>query len=413
MKLLFVTLLVLAAAVGFTLFAQHDPGYLLMSYGGWSVESSLSLFLLAIALCFVIFYLVIRLLFGTLHIPGRLGYWRRQRRALRARHATNRGLLALAEGNWPRAERFLSRYAASSDTPLLNYLGAARAAQKQGADARRDDYLSQAYRSMPGAELAVGLTQAEVQLSSDQAEQALATLRHLRTIAPKHAYVLHLLRKIYERLESWDDLLELVPELTRQHVINSEQAAALNQRIYSQRLQLAGQRLDTLHHCWDETPKALRDTATLRHDYARRLIKLGAHSEAEQQLHEFLKKQWDPTLIRLFGQVRGENPAAQLSLAEKWLKEYEHHPEQLLAVARICFYNKLWGKGRSYLEASIGFEPRAESYCELGQLLDQLGEKGKAAECFRKGLQLAAGEECTPLIIPADGDRLHQHSPAH
>jgi HemY protein len=85
MKLLFLTLLVLAAAVGFTLFAQHDPGYMLMSYGGWSVESSLSLFLLATAICFVVFYLLMRLLFGTLHIPGRLGYWRRHRRALRAR----------------------------------------------------------------------------------------------------------------------------------------------------------------------------------------------------------------------------------------------------------------------------------------------------------------------------------------
>jgi HemY protein len=409
MKLLFTVLLLLAATVGFTLLAQQDPGYLLLSYGGWSVESSLSLFILAVALSFVLFYLLIRLLFGTLHIPGRLGFWRRQRRALRARHATNRGLLALAEGNWPRAERFLSRYAGSSDTPLLNYLGAARAAQKQGADGRRDLYLSQAYQSMPDAELAVGLTQAEVQLSSDQAEQALATLRHLRTIAPKHAYVLHLLRKIYERLESWDDLLELLPELTRQHVITAEAASALSHRIYSKLLHQASQRLDSLHRCWDTIPRSLRDSATLRHDYAAALVRLGAHNEAEQQLHDFLKKQWDSSLIRLYGQVKGENPAQQLALAEKWLKEYEHHPEQLLATARISFYNRLWGKGRSYLEASIGFEPRAESYCELGQLLDQIGEKEKAAECFRKGLELAAGGTCTPVVVPRDGDRLHHH----
>lgn len=413
MRLLLVTLLVLGAAVGFTLLAQHDPGYLLLSYGGWSVESSLSLFLLAIALGFALFYLLLRLLFGTLHLPGRLAFWRRQRRALRARRATNRGLLALAEGNWPRAERFLSRYAASSDTPLLNYLGAARAAQKQGADARRDDYLSQAYQSMPDAALAVGLTQAEVQLAANQTEQALATLRHLRTIAPKHAYVLNLLRKVYERLESWDDLLELMPELTRQHLLSQEEAAALSQRLYRKRLQLAGERLDTLHHCWDQIPKALRDNPALRHDYAQRLMKLGAHGEAEQQLGDYLKKQWDPALIRLYGQIRGEDPAQQLALAERWVREYEHHPEQLLALARLCFANKLWGKGRSYLEASIGFEPRAESYCELGQLLEQTGEKGRAAECFRNGLQLAAGKECTPVVIPADGDRLHQHTPVH
>lgn len=409
MKLLLLTLLVIAVAVGFTMLAQHDPGYFLASYGGWSVESSLSLFILALALGFALFYLFLRLLFGTLHIPTRLGYWRRHRRALRARSATNRGLLALAEGNWARAERSLSRFADSSDTPLLNYLGAARAAQKQGADGRRDNYLSQAFQSMPDAELAVGLTQAEVQLSSDQAEQALATLRHLRTIAPRHGYVLHLLRKIYERLECWEDLLEIMPELTRQHLLSAEQAEALNQRIYRHRLKQAAGRLDTLQRCWDETPKALRNSAQLLHDYASQLIALGAHGEAEKQLHEFLKKQWDATLIRLYGRIKGDDPARQLATAEKWLKEYEHHPEQLLAAARIAFQNKLWGKGRSYLEASIGFEPRPESYCELGQLLDQLGENERASVCYRLGLELAAGDECMKVVMPVDSDRLHQH----
>lgn len=409
MKMLFSTLLALAAAVGFTMLAQRDPGYILLSYDGWSLESSLSLFILSVAVAFAAFYLVMRLLFGTLHVPARVAYWRRHRRSLRARAITNRGLLALAEGNWPQAERFLSRYAASSDTPLLNYLGAARAAQKQKADGRRDLYLSRAIQSMPDAELAVGLTQAEVQLSSNQPEHALATLRHLRTIAPKHAYVLHLLRKIYENLESWDDLLELIPELSRQHVLTNDEAEALKLRIYHHRLLAAGERIDTLQARWDEIPKAQQNSAMLLHDYCERLITLGAHGNAEQQLHTFLKKQWEPSLIRLYGQVKGENPAQQLSTAEKWLGEYKHHPEQLLATSRICFHNKLWGKGRSYLEASIGFEPRAESYCELGQLLNQLGEKEEAAECYRKGLELAAGSDCTPVIVPSDGDRLHQH----
>jgi HemY protein len=263
---------------------------------------------------------------------------------------------------------------------------------------------------MPDAELAVGLTQAEVQLSSDQAEQALATLRHLRTIAPKHAYVLHLLRKIYERLQSWDDLLELLPELSRQHVIDAAQAESLQHQIYRQRLAQAADRLDALQRSWDEVPKALRHSTELLRDYAGHLIAIGAHGEAEQVLHDYLRKGWDAQLIRLYGRVKGDDPKRQLATAEKWLKEYEHHPEQLLALARIAFHNKLWGKGRSYLEASIAFEPRAESYCELGQLLEQMGEKEKASDCFRQGLQLAAADECIPVVIPADGDRLHHHT---
>ncbi|MDH5786201.1 MAG: heme biosynthesis protein HemY [Chromatiales bacterium] len=412
MKALFTTLLVILAATGFTMLAQQDPGYFLVRYRGWSVESSLSLFLLALAVVIVISYFVLRLIFGTLHIPGRFGYWRRHRLSLKARVATNRGLLALAEGNWPRAERYLSRNAHSSDTPLINYLGAARAAQKQGADNRRDDYLSQAFKSMPAAELAVGLTQAELQLSSGQYEQTLATLRHLRAIAPKHAYVLHLLRKVYERLGSWDDLLEIMPELKRQNLLTGEQVDQIAIRIHQQHLAQAGDRLDALQRSWDEIPKHLHGKVELLYEYASRLMVLGAHGEAEAHLNDYLKREWEPKLIRLYGQVRGDNLSRQLATIEKWLRSYEHNPEQLLAAARIAFRNQLWGKGRSYLEASIGFEPRAESYCELGQLLDQLGEKERASECYRKGLELAAGGSCTPVIVPVDGDRLHHHHTA-
>lgn len=410
MRMLFALLLVLAATVGLTMLAQHDPGYVLLGYGEWSIEGSLTLLLVVSGVAFVGFYLLLRLMFGTLRVPLRLGLWRRQRRALRARRATQRGLLALAEGNWPRAENYLSRFAEASDTPLLNYLGAARAAQKRGADGRRDHYLARAYQSMPDAELAVGLTQAEVQLSADQAEQALATLQHLRTIAPKHAYVLHLLRKIYERLGNWDDLLTLIPELKRQKLLDEAASVALAEQVQVQRLQVCAERLDRLQQCWTDVPKAQQQSPKVLQRYAELLLGLGAHVEAERQLHAFLKKQWNAELMTLYGRLHGEEPARQLSVAERWLKEYTHHSGLLLALARIAFRNKLWGKGRSYLEASIGAEPRAESYCELGQLLEQLGEKAAASECFRKGLELAVGENCVRVEMPPDGDRLHQHA---
>lgn len=413
MKRLIVMLILLSGVIAFTLSGQYDPGYVLIKVGDYSVESSFVILLLALFLSFILFYLLLRLFFGTLHIPDRITFWRLHRSSQKARKSTNQGLLALAEGDWPRAEKLLNRCAATSETPLINYLGAARAAQKQGALERRDGYLSQAIKSMPDATLAVGLTQAELQLFSEQSEQALATLRHLRTLAPKHVYVLHLLRKIYEHLESWDDLLELMPELVRYRVLDKGQAEKLQLRIYRDRIVAASADRTALQQLWAGIDKPLRTNAELLQLYADALVKIGAHAEAERQLYETLRHQWDASLMRLYGLARGEDVARQMATAEKWLKQYPQHPDQLLAMARICFYNKLWGKGRGYLEASIGLEPRAESYCELGQLLDQLDEKEEASLCFRKGLELASGEGCSPVIIPADGDRLHQqHHPA-
>ena len=50
----------------------------------------------------------------------------------------------MAEGKWNQAERRLTAHADRAETPLLNYLGAARAAQLQRAYDRRDRYLREA-----------------------------------------------------------------------------------------------------------------------------------------------------------------------------------------------------------------------------------------------------------------------------
>jgi len=405
MRFLFIALLVLGATVGYTLVAQQDPGYVLINYSGWSVESSFSLLLLALLVAFALFHIALRLLSGTWHLPGRLAYWRRHRRAIRSRRLTNQGLIALAEGNWKRAEKKLSRAAADSDTPLINYLGAARAAQKQEAEQRRDDYLSQAYQSMPDAELAVGLTQADVQLSQGQAEQALATLRHLRSIDPKHVYVLYLLKKLYEKLQSWDELYALLPELHKHHVLEEEELAALEQRVHRHRL-TACVTLEGLEQIWQQVPKQLRHNPELLHDYVSGQLRLGAEQQAEATLAGYLKKHWEPQLIRLYGRLRGEDLNRQLTTAEHWLGEHEHHPELLLALGRLCLHNQLWGKARSYLEASHGADPRPETCCELGNLLLQLGEKEKAAEYYRQGLELTSGDNCTRIVVPKHTDTL-------
>jgi len=135
---------------------------------------------------------------------------------------------------------------------------------------------------------------------------------------------------------------------------------------------------------------------------------LGAGADAELVLRETLKKQWDAQLMRLYGQVKGEDLNLQLRTAEHWLQEHEHNPELLLALGRLCLHNQLWGKARSYLEASLGMDKRPETYCELGNLVQQLGETEKAAHYFHQGLELSSSEYCTEFSVPS-GDRFQPH----
>jgi uncharacterized protein HemY len=69
----------------------------------------------------------------------------------------------------------------------------------------------------------------------------------------------------------------------------------------------------------------------------------------------------------------------------------------------------LYGKARSYLEANIGIRRAPETYQLLGSLLDQLGEKDRAAQVLHQGLALAIGRRANlPKVklrrYPARGD---------
>ncbi len=92
--------------------------------------------------------------------------------------------------------------------------------------------------------------------------------------------------------------------------------------------------------------------------------------------------------MRLFGLVEGKDASKQLKRVEGWLASHGEDPDLLLAAARLCLRNELWGKARSYLESVIALRPTPEAYQEYGQLLNRLGESADAAQAFRDGLNL-------------------------
>jgi HemY protein len=401
--LLLAAFLALLAAVAVTLWVQQDNGYVLIGYGQWTIEGSLALFSLMLVAIFLLLYVSIRLLTRLWRMPESVKGWRLKRRNQRARRSLTRGLVELAEGRWKVAERHLTRHAEQSETPLLNYLAAARAAQLQDAHERRDDYLHLAHESMPSADVAVGLTQAELQLAHQQYEQALATLMHVRSLSPKHNYVLKLLKKLYENLAEWRKLEEILPDLKRRKVISEKEYGELEYRVCRERLKQEADNVDQLVHYWQTLPKSLKQDQELLIDYCQMLISLGAGARAEPLVAATLLKHWNSELVEIYGQIELNDPSRQLVVAEGWLKRYPEDPVLLFTLARLSLQNKLWGKARSYLEASISIEPSPESYQQLGLLLDQMGEPEKAMECFRAGLGLAASEP--QKALPSIGQR--------
>jgi len=403
MKLLFATLIVLVAAVVFALFAQEDPGYVIINYREWRIETSLVLILAAILLAFFLLYYLIRFIVNTRRVPRLLHNWKQERRARKARNAMAQGLMALAEGNWVNAEKQLVKHIDSSETPVLNYLHAARAAQKLGASERRDYYLRKANEIPAKGNIAIALTQAELQVNQGQMEQALATLTSLQGSAPKNGNVLTLLMKLYVELHDWERLLELLPKLNRQHLVSQNELQKLELKSYTELLKRAAHDGDLkyLNATWHRVPKHLKHQETLLLSYIHELIRLGAVTDAENMLYQSLNKKWDDSLAYLYGIVDSSDLTKQLSRAEGWLKKHQNNPTLLLAVGRLCVRNNLWGKARQYLEASASIGAYPETYRELGNLLEHMGETEEAREYYRKGLAMTVDTH-VPYSLPVE-----------
>ena len=373
-------------------FLLADPGYVVINFRGYVIEMSVPVLAgLAVALVLVV-WLIRKLIVA----PRRLGEAAGRYRSARSGKKLTKGMIAVAEGNFSRGEKMLGRAASTSDSPLFNYLQAARAAHLQGQDNRRDEWLRLAYKETPEAANAILLTQAEFQLDRGQSEQALATLRRLEEDSRNHAHALALMGRLYFKLEDWASLADLLPRLRKNTQLEPETLDRWAIRVHQQALDSAAD-VEVLDQAWKGVARKLRSDLTLLIAYYEGLVRLGLHDRAEKELAAALRTDWRGPLVRLFGLVEATDTTKQLKRAEGWLKNHGEDPDLLLTAARLCLRNELWGKARSYLETVITMRPTPEAYREYGNLLTQMGETDAAADAYKDGLVMFAAKPLTAI----------------
>lgn len=378
--------MLMSVAVALFMLNDHDNLYIVVN--DWLIGFKLSVAILILLMIYFLFSISIRFLMRLLNMSEHLHQWQVIRRATLASETQQKALLELSRGHWRAAERDFIRHVKYTDTPLLSYLNAARAAQKQSAIDRRDQYLQLAHESDGQAALSIGITQAEVYIDHNQFEQALAILTNLQIAEPKNTHIFKLLLQLYQELNDWGQLNKLIPHLRKYHVLSATEIAVLEYRVYQKLLGACKNNTD-LTEIWLSVPKSLKDNVNLIYLYAQKMIGSGNSDMAEPLLRAFLKKHWDENIVYLYSLLEVDAVAAQLLTIEKLTEEHGKNPILLLSLGKVCMRNQLWGKARIYLESSIGAGPGTEAYQTLGGLLESMGDQEAALECYRKGMSLA------------------------
>jgi HemY protein len=393
----------LLAAIGLGALLSQDAGLLIFSFAEYNVQTSINFFVLASLVSFVIIYFIFRALGSLVRLPKNISRWSLHRRLRRSEKYLGQGILAMLEEDWRGAERSFQRGAGESSLPLVNYLAAARAAQRTGDIQRRDHYLRLAHEDSPEASMVIGLNQAKLQLSQNQTEQAYATLKHLYVDKASKNKVSALLLEAATELNEWSEALRILNDPTSKKFLSADQLKSRQLTVYAGLLLEAGELRDRnrLEQCWAEIPRKLKDDLYLIEVYIQARCHFPDTSECEKLLRKTLKNRWDNNLVSLYGKVEGSDIVKQIQYAEGLLSSHANDAVLLLTLGRLCKRNSLWGKAKSYLEDSLLLSPGAEACQELALLLEQQGEHSAAAVYFQKGLALATGSgdtEKLPLL---------------
>jgi HemY protein len=382
-----------AVAVAVTIAANYNNGYVLMVAPPYRVEISLNLMVVLLLATILIGYFIVRLIAITLGIPAEVREFRRRRRREKARRMMLDGLKAFFEGRYAKAEKTAAAALELEESPrvsTINALVGARSAHELRKYSQRDEFLSKAEGFAPKDITVRLVTQAELLLDEQHAEEALKILNSLRsTGAPLHTAALRPELKAQQLSGNWYAVLDLLKQLEQRNALDKAVIEQLRRHAHIENIRNKVLNPETLKEYWRNMSSSDKKDIRVATAAVRACLSIGDCAAAHQIIEQSLDRQWDSELAGLYAECPGNDVIRQIERAETWLKSHPNDANLLLALGKLCVHTELWGKAQSYLEASLSVEPSHPAYLALAQLNQKIGQSELARDHYGKGLELA------------------------
>jgi HemY protein len=389
MKGLLWVLALFALAVGISLVAHFNEGYVLLVYPPYRAELSLNL---AIAFClggFLVFYGLLRAVALTRSLPRRVREFRQRRQREKMIETFYEAARLLFEGRFSQALKKAGEVHASDQSPALAALLAARAAQRLREPAKLQAWLDRAVHDDPKMQAASLMLEAEMHIEMRRFDDAVVALKRLQESSGRHIAALHLELRAQQGCANWDEVLRIARLLEKRKALLPELALEIKLKAHQENVRQRRADL-TLLQAYQRTLPARERSPRLARTYAETLMELGAHDEACAFIETQLGEEWDSRLISLYGQARSGDLSARIACADQWLLQHRDDAQLLLALGRMCLQQRLWGKAQSYLEAALSLTDRREVRLELARLFEQTERADEAMRHYRAAAEQMA-----------------------
>lgn len=358
---------------------SRDPGYVLVSYDGSSLQTSLWVALGLLSVAVGVSYYSLRLFRFMLNSGGYFRSWRDVRNKSRADNVTAKGLRLFLEGDYKRAEKFLLSGSQNNNSPAINYLLAARSADNLGNNERRESYLRQAVEADSAISQAAGLTSAK--MSADRGEwlkclESLASLKSNNTIVSLKKLALF-------ELGDWQGLFELLPALKKD--LDKESFNSFEKEVAKARFSEKGLSEEELKIIYKKLSAEVKKDTDVVLAYCR-IVKNKTYTEII--LRQALKDNWQPELLECYGNLGADTLAKRLKQAESWHKQHKDDAALQLCLGKLYEASGDRSKARDAFEKSISLQSSREANVHLAGLLSFDGDYVKSNDHLKSALQL-------------------------
>jgi HemY protein len=390
MRLLLWLVALMATAIGIAVTARFNPGNVVFSYPPHRIDMSLNLFVVLLAVLFLVLYGVARAVNATLRMPQRVAAYRQRKRERDGNKGLRDALKALFEGRFGHAEKAAMRAAELPENAGLAALIGARAAHRMREPARREAWLAGVAHdtTLKTARL---MTVIELLVDDHQPEAALAAVAELNASGQRHIHALQWSMKANQQARNWPEVLRLVRILDKRKALHPALAARLRELAYDALLSEEGRDPEAIRRVWAGVPPQDRTKPYIAARAAAAFNASGLHDEARLVAEEALQAGWDERVVRAYRDAAGPAGSAtllaQIEHCEAWLRERPNDPELALTLGSLCLRQKLWGKAQRYLEQALSDATDSamvrDTHLKLAQLHEALGQDEAAAHHYR------------------------------
>lgn len=374
MRNLVLLILMACVVVALSLAAQVNPGQVAIFFSPYRIDLSLNFAIFLVLAGFLLFYGLIRAIYGAIRLPDRVRSFKLSRRREGAHNALRAGVLALTEGRYSRVEHLATEAQVHEPDATPTALLAAMAAHRLRQFDRRDRWLS-GLREAPGeVGLAARLLEAECLLEQGLHTDALAAIEPVLRSNRRNLRAQQLAYRIFKACGRWEDLLRTSRLLVNRNMVEDPDFEATVAEAYRILIARRAQAVQQIWLLWrNATPRELGQMEVIK-AFAQGFSRAGAPTHARSLLEDALQREWRGELVQLYAELFYSQPLSAVKALEPWLADHPESPELRAALGLLHAALENWDTAAQHYERLFAIKPAAGTAAQLARVYHRKGD---------------------------------------